>query len=307
MSIDDRRLFIELVDQGSYAATARKLGLARSTVMRRIDALETQLGVPLVHRAGRALVMTEAGIRLADGLRDVFRTLDRVEEDVRSANGQAAGTVRVWLPMLGTSFLIVAALARFASQHPQIQLRVDLGRDGRSPRMGDFDVMLQMGHRRNPDLHTRTLYRDRLVLAATPAYLEQWGVPEGVADLPRHRAVEQRDGSGRVVPWRLPDGTRVRMPRAAVSTHAMGYVCKFTQHGLGIGRVPLSMTHEALRDGRLVQVLPELTVDEPISLVFLPAPSPTTRAFLDFMGQWATELTETSGLPWLGREQPVVG
>ena len=283
MSTDDRRLFVELADSGSYAATARRLGLARSTVMRRVDALESELGVTLVHRAGRSLALTEAGRRLADGLRGVFRALDRVEEDVRSSVGEAAGTLRLWLPIMGTSAGIVEALAVFARAHPQIHVRLELGRDPRVRKVGEFDVMLQMGHRQNPDLHARTLFRDRLILVASEAYLAERGVPEDVEALAEHVAIEQRDGSGRVVPWRWPDGTRVRMPPASVSTHAAGYVHEFALHGVGIGRVPHSLAFPALREGRLRHVLPEVVVEEPISMVYLPDPSPTTRAFLDFM------------------------
>lgn len=295
MSMDDRRLFLALVDAGSFAATARQLDLARSTVMRRVEALEGELGVTLVHRAGRSVVPTEAGMRLAEGLRGVFRTLDRIEEDVRSSDGTAAGTVRVWLPALGASFGMVNAAAKFALQHPQIQLRLDLGRSQRAPAIGAFDVLLQLGHRHNPDLRARTLFRDRLLLAASPAYLERHGVPASVEALADHVAVEQRDPSGRVMAWRRPDGSRVRMPRAAVSTHTFGFVYEFTLNGVGIGRVARSFAREALADGRLRQVLPELVVEEPITLVYLPDPSPTTRAFLDFMAKEAATFGGQAG------------
>ncbi|MEL6346096.1 MAG: LysR family transcriptional regulator [Myxococcota bacterium] len=285
MSIDDRLLFIALVESGSYAATARKLGIARSTVMRRIAALEAELGVTLVHRAGRAIVMTEAGNRFAEGLRGVFRALERVEEDVRSSSGHAAGTLRLWLPMLGTPYQIVDALAEFVRTHPQIQLRVDLGRSPRAPRLGEFDLMMQVGNRHNPDLRSRTLYRDQLILVASAVYLAQRGVPERITDLAQHRAIEQRDPSGRVIPWRMPNGERVRMPPIAVSTHATGYVHAFALHGVGIGRVPRSMARSTLQDGQLQQVLDEVVVEEPVNLVYLPDPSPTTRAFIDFMVQ----------------------
>ena len=256
MSIDDRRLFVELTESGSYAATARKLGLARSTVMRRIEALEAELGVTLVQRAGRSLAMTEAGHRLAEGLRGVFRALDRVEEDVRSSAGQAAGTLRLWMPILGSTRGIVSALASFAKAFPQIQVRIDLGRDPRSHKLGEFDVMLQMGHRQNPDLHALTLFRDQVILVASPAYLAARGTPERVSDLADHVAIEQRDVSGRVVPWRLPDGQRIRMPTVSVSTHAAGWVYEFALEGVGIGRVPLSFARGALGDGAFLKRAP---------------------------------------------------
>ncbi|MEM6927215.1 MAG: LysR family transcriptional regulator [Myxococcota bacterium] len=284
MSFDDRWLFVELSRSGSYAETARKLGLARSTVMRRIDVLEEEMGVALVHRAGRSIALTEAGTRFAEGLRGVFRALERVEEEARSSLGEATGTLRLWLPILGTPEVVVQALAVFQRAHPRIQLRVELGR-GQRTTVGEFDVLLQMGHRSNPDLQALTLFREQLVLVASPTYLESRGIPTTLEDLDEHVAIEQRDASGRVVPWRGPDGTRLRMPRAAVSTQAPGYVYAFALHHTGIGRVARSMAREALDDGRLVEVLPEIVIEEPISLVYLPQPSPKTRLFLDFMAE----------------------
>ena len=211
----------------------------------------------------------------------------RVEQDVRSDAGRAAGTVRVWLPNLGTGIGIVESFAEFAKAHPEIELRIDLGRDPRKHKPGDFDGMLQMSRRFNPELQSVTFFHDRLVLVASPDYLERHGTPTCVDDLHDeslgHAAIEQRDGSGRALPWRMPDGTRVSAPRNAVSTQSNGYVYEFALCGVGIGRVSEALALPALEDGRLVQVLPEVSLEEPLIMVYLPDPSPATRALLRFL------------------------
>ncbi len=289
MSIDDRRLFLELVEQGSYVATARKTGIARTTVMRHVERLEQELGVALVHRAGRALAVTQAGHRLAEGLRGLFAGLERVEQSVRAVAGNAAGTVRIWLPTLGTTSGVVDCFATFILEHPNIDLRIDIGRDARKAKPGDYDALLQMSHRANPDLHSLTLFRDRLLLVASPAYLRAHGEPTTLEALREHISIDQRDSTGRVLPWRLPDGTRVERPTARVSTEAIAYVYAFALRGVGIARVSESLAVNALQSGRLCQILPEVTVEEPVSMVYLPDPSAATRTLLAFMkAYWAS-------------------
>lgn len=300
--MDDRRLFLALAERGSFSATARDLDLARSTVMRRIDALEADLGVTLVQRAGRSIALTAAGQRLADGLRGVFRSLDRVEQEVRSLAGDPAGTVRLWLPLLGTSAFIATAVAEFSRNYPDIVVRLELGRDPRALRPGDFDVAMQIGHRINPELKALTLFRERMILVASPAYLEAAGEPVDEEDLPRHRAVEERDLNGRIVPWRRLDGSRVRAPKVAASANAIGLVHALVLGGAGIGRVPSLLAREDLASGRLRAVLPAIVSEDPVSLVYLPDPAPPTRAFLTFMAEHverrralAAEEVEVSG------------
>ena len=93
--MDDRRLFLLLAEAGSYQAAARETRLSRTTVMRRVDALEEELGLELVYRAGRGMSLTDAGHRLAEGLRALYSRQDKLEESLRVARGEAAGTLRL--------------------------------------------------------------------------------------------------------------------------------------------------------------------------------------------------------------------
>jgi LysR family transcriptional activator of dmlA len=223
--MEDRRLFLALASAGSYQATALETRLSRTTVMRRVEALEKELGLELVHRAGRSISLTEAGLQLARGLRALYLRQDELEADLRVARGEAAGTLRLCGPELGTGYGIVDVVAAFVEAYPRIRVDLELGRDLRKLRPGDFDVAIQLGRRMNPDLKARKLFSERMILVASPRYLDAFGEPRTVAELERHRAVEERDAQGRAVPWRARDGSRVPMPGTArVSANGIGVV-----------------------------------------------------------------------------------
>lgn len=279
-------MFLAVADAGSYQAAAHRLQLARTTVMRRVEALEAEVGLELVHRSGRTIALTESGHHLADGLRNLYARQDKLEANLRAAAGEAAGTIRLVGPELGTGYGLVDPVAAFVEAHPSITVHLELGRDLRALRPGEFDVALQLGHRLNPDLLACVLFQERMILAASPRYLEAFGVPATVDELAQHRIVEERDARGRVVPWRLADGTRMTLPPGAVSANGIGVVMGLALEGVGIARLPRSLIGRALAEGALEVVLEHVFSEDPVSMVYFPGPSAATRAFLDFMMKW---------------------
>lgn len=282
--MDDQSLFLAVSEQGSFAGAARALGVSRSTVLRRVDALEQRLGLVLIQRAGRQIALTEVGARYARSLRPLLSELSRVEEELRQQGETLSGTLRLWLPVLGTSAHIAAALARFREQQPGVRLEIELAEQA-SLRVGDFDLALQVGLRRNLSFRARTLYRERLILVASPRYLESAGEVT-LERLSSHHSVRMRDSRGRLDPWRQPDGARVKAPPAVASVNAVGFAHQLAILGQGIARVPRTLAAPQLESGALVQVLPQVWVEEPVNLVFPGTPGPIAQAFLDHASAW---------------------
>jgi DNA-binding transcriptional LysR family regulator len=280
---DERQTFLVLADAGSFAQAARQLGVSRSTVMRRVDALEARLRLTLVQRAGQRVALTEAGQRYAAHLRPALAALDRAEQEVQAASGGLTGTLRLLLPILGTGAYIAPAVAGFRAAHPDVVVHLDMVDDLRGLRVGDFDVAMQFGLRRNPSLRVRSTFKERLILVASAAYVAAHGRPGGVAALADHHAIVQRTPDGRPAPWRWPDGRRIAAPPTAISVNSIGFAFDLVRAGAGIGRVPRMLAAPLLADRTLVHVLPEVWTEDRVSFVFPPDPTPAARAFLDFM------------------------
>jgi len=279
--MDERHLFLELADGVPLSRLARRTGLARSTIVRRLKRLETRLGMPLLRHVGRRVTVTERGQRYAQGLAPLLRSLDRFEEAAASEAGQLRGAVRLWLPAFGAGEGLAPSIARFTQRHPEVVVHMTLGRDLRTVRPDQVDVALAFGRGGPPDLRTRTLWHEQTVLVAHTDYLARHGTPTRLDDLAQHRGVHQRDLLDVPVHWLTADGERVPMPPpvAVVSGPSLAYA--LVRAGAGIGRVPRLLARDDLAAGRVQQVLPEVTTTAPVRFLYAPDPSPAARALMD--------------------------
>lgn len=291
----DEQAFWWIAQTGSFAAAARKLNIARSTVLRRLENLEQDLDVSLIQRAGKKATLTEAGRQYAEGLRPILNELDTLRQRTREFDGRIAGTLRVWVPQLTMGELVSRAFAAFYEFAPKVLLRIEVGSHGTDRQPEEFDIALQTGMEANPNLRARVLFREPIVLVASPGYLQQHGTPQSKADLADHKGIfvldELSDATvtRSIMPWWDEAGERLPMgsPSAIVNSQEMALhlVCS------GVGMTPASLSYAVplLQAGTIVPVLPHVIWSLPVSLVFLPKPTRTTRAFIDFLVAWCRE------------------
>lgn len=288
MDVNSLLLFLQVVEAGSLAEAARKSGVPKSTLSRKLRALEDELGVRLLQRTSRKLGLTEPGRRLADHARDVSATLDRARRDVRARGDEPRGRVRVTASVsLGERFLS-PILTDFLERYPRVQLEVVLSPARADLIAEEIDVAIRIG---DPDptssMIARRITSAALYLCASPRYLAEHGTPETVEELATHPAIvyrADREPAG----WLLegPGEARARVTpptRMVVNSHPTGRAAVLA--GLGIGALPAPWCADDLDAGRLVRVLPEHRT--PLKWVYAAFPSrdlpAAVRAFIDFV------------------------
>lgn len=280
--------FVRTVEAQSVSRAAEELGQPRATVSRRLARLEQRLGVRLLRRTTRSLVLTDAGDALLRHARFVLDAVSQAEASVRRTDDVVRGELRISVPstMSDSFFAMVAA---FAARFPEVRMHVvfsaavvDLRRDG-------WDVALRAGTQIEPGLVARTLARSRLVAVASPAYLAARGAPRSVDDLRQHRCLMSYGGEQLPqVQWPSRGGT-LRVD-GAFFTNEPYLLTDAARRGLGIAMLPLMFAGPLLDRGELVQVLPGvLEADSQIAVVypereFVP---PQVRAFVDALIAWA--------------------
>jgi DNA-binding transcriptional LysR family regulator len=180
--------FVRVIEAGSFTAAAQALGLPKSSVSRRVSALEKLLGVRLVQRSTRRLALTEAGRAYFERARAALGGLTDAQAAVADMSQEVAGPIRLSAAPDNTGML-AGLLAEFLARHPRVQLelcltsrRVDLVAEG-------FDLALRAGRLADSSLVARRLGSTDLGLFASPAYLRRAGKPRRVADLAGHRFV----------------------------------------------------------------------------------------------------------------------
>ena len=262
---NDLLIFAHVAELGSFSRAADRLGLPKSSVSRRLAALEQRLGERLLLRTTRLQTLTE--------------------------HRQAApsGRLRVSMPSDFANLLLADALAAFVATYPGIHLELDL-----SPRRVDllgegFDVAIRVGDL--PDdamLAARRLSELSTGLYASAGYLAETGHPASPADLARHNAVGLLGVNGEPVRWRLDNGESrwEGPPPARMTANSPELLIHMARAGAGIVAVPDAFALPDVRKGLLQRVLPDWRLpSETVSAVFpgrklMPV---KTRAFLDML------------------------
>ena len=188
--IDCDRMFVAVVDLGSFAAAARKLGTSSGQASKLVSRLESELGVQLLKRTTRALAPTEIGKTYHLRMKELLAEFDSLEASVRNASGLPAGRLRVTAPVTFGTGQLVPVLLDFARLHPQIQL--DVSFNDRMANLVDegFDLAIRIGQ--VPSFVAGPLLREGRVIRVLPDY-EAPGLPVHAVYPPaRHLALRVR-------------------------------------------------------------------------------------------------------------------
>ncbi|MBX3605726.1 MAG: LysR family transcriptional regulator [Piscinibacter sp.] len=284
---NDLLLFARIAEEGSFSAAALKLGLPKSTVSRRLAALEAQLGERLMQRTTRKLALTDIGQAVLEHARQVVLESEAAAALAQHRQAQPSGRLRVSMPADFATVVLGPLLANFVQQHPAISLELDL-----SPRRIDligenFDLALRMGDLADDaTLAARPIASFSVGLYAAPAYLKRRGRPREPQALLAHDTLRLLTRSGEQAPWVLTRGDArwEGAPPARASANAPDLLTLLARQGAGIAAVADHFAEAHVSAGELVPVLPDWNLPSaPAWAVFpgrrlMPA---RTRLFLD--------------------------
>lgn len=286
---NDLLVFARVAELGSFSRAAERLGLPKSTVSRRLAALEQRMGERLLLRTTRRQTVTEFGLQLLEHARQVVAELDAVAVLREQRQAAPSGRLRVSMPSDFANLVLADRLAAFVALHPAISLELDL-----SPRRVDllgegFDVALRMGDLPDDAL----LVASKLAvfgfgLYASPDYLAAHGDPQTPDDLARHTAVRLMRGNGEPAGWALAQGEQrwSGVPAGRVSANSPEMLIRLACAGAGIAAVPDHFAWAEVRAGTLRRVLPDWHLPTSTAWAVYPGRKlmpAKTRAFVDML------------------------
>jgi DNA-binding transcriptional LysR family regulator len=274
MDFEDLRTFVDVADAGGVSAAARRLGISKSIVSRRLFRLEAELGVQLLARSTRGAALTEAGVTFREHAARVRAEIDAALETILPA-GELRGRLRIAAPLsLGPTHL-ASVFAEMALRHPLLQVQasysdrfVDIIGEG-------FDCAIRVGYLNDSNLIARRVGPLTGTLVASPDYIREHGAPETPNDLLSHQALMQGTEA-----WQFMDGDKI------ISIHPQGRfkadngtaLVVAAVAGLGIAWLPDHLIKSYLDSGALVDVMPRYPV--PTAGIFVvrpPAQHPTRK------------------------------
>jgi DNA-binding transcriptional LysR family regulator len=295
VGLDDALIFTRVVECHSFTQAAQSLGMQKSTVSRRIALLEERLGVRLLNRTTRKLRLTEVGQAYYERCRQIMLDFAEAEQAVMQLQQEPSGLLRITAPIEFGQLFLGGVLGRFMRQYPQISAEVELTSRDVDPLEEGVDIAIQVGQPRDSTLIARKLLESRRRLCASPDYLAQHGAPQTIHELAGHRAILLPQDSPRY--WPLV-GEQVQCQRV-LSCNNITLAREAALAGAGISGLPVMISEEALRSGRLVELLPAARL--PIGELYAVYPSRRFQAmkvktFLDFL---------MASLPQAGLLEPV--
>lgn len=303
MNLIDLQTFVRVADTGSLSRAAAELALPKSTVSRRVARLENELGLSLLHRAGRAVTLTDHGRHLHARSADALRELDLVGQEILDGSQEPRGTLRITAPHdLGSTAWFADVLTGYRRRCPGVQVEVAL--DNRVVRMIEerFDIAFRPDADRLSDTTTLMARRITRVIAfslfASADYVARRGEPRTLEELPDHACVTHA-GMQRSGGWPLQnDAGEVTLVRIepVLTVNDLPLMGGCVLGGAGIGVVPQIAAAPHVRAGKLVPILPEWHMRPSSLWIVWPASrhlAPRIRAFVDHV----TEASSTAE-PW---------
>ncbi|MCC8628040.1 LysR family transcriptional regulator [Xanthomonas vesicatoria] len=274
MEFEDLRTFVEVADAGGVSPAARRLGVAKSIVSRRLIRLEDALGIQLLARTTRGAAVTEAGATFREHAARMCAEMDVARETILPA-GDLRGRLRIAAPLTFGPTHLAPVLAELASRHPALQVHtcysdrfVDIVADG-------FDCAIRLGYLTDSNLVARRIAPMRGSLMATPAYLRKHGEPDTPQALLTHEALLQGTES-----WRFMDGDKLVTihPRGRFKADNGTAIAAAALAGLGIAALPDFLVAEHLASGALVRVMTKYPSPEAgLYVVRAPATHPARK------------------------------
>lgn len=286
---NDLLIFASVAELGSFSRAAEKLGWPKSTVSRRLAALEQRLGERVLLRTTRRQTLTEFGRELLEHARQVAQEVDAVAALSERRQAAPSGRLRVSMPSDVANLLLTESLAAFAALYPGITLEIDL-----SPRRVDllgegFDLALRMGPLADDGLLAARRLKDLSAgLYASPQYLAEHGQPTHPQELAQHSTVRLLRGNGEPDVWRLSRGDErwEGLPPGRLCANAPELLIGLARAGAGIVAVPDHFAQPEVRQGQLRRVLPDWCLPSQIASAVFPGRKlmpAKTRVFIDML------------------------
>jgi DNA-binding transcriptional LysR family regulator len=288
--LQDYEAFIAIVDTGNLTRAAARLGRSLQSVSRSLTALETLLGVVLVHRTTRAVQPTEAGLAFHQRVNAAFREIALAEAEVGDTSETLSGTICVAGSAFFVGSYVVPVVHDFLLQHPGVKFDLRISEQFTEPVRSGADLMIRIGQLPSSPLKSQKIASLRRVAVASPSYLAQRGRPETPADLAQHACIIRSSAQdARAWTFHTRDGTPHRTAVHGVFEADNAYVTlQAVLGGMGIAIMPFYHTRQAVENGLAEIVLDDFTLAPMPAHAVWPsgsrAPS-RVRRFVDFLAQ----------------------
>ncbi|EDF4476587.1 LysR family transcriptional regulator [Salmonella enterica subsp. enterica serovar Typhimurium] len=292
MDFNDLYYFYLIAEHGGFTAAERISGVTKSLLSRRIAQLEERTNVRLIQRNSRSFSLTTAGKILFEHAAQMVKDGQLAYDSVSELTIEPVGNIKISCPTVLAQYNLAPILPGFMARYPKVNVTID-ATDRHVQiieEMFDLALRARVSMDEEPGLVARVLATSRLILVASPVFLNLHGIPDSpdkIAGLPTISSVLDRyEGDQK---WQLVNNEG----RAVVIKHRPVLYClnprvqlEAALHGIGISLIPESIASPAVHEGRLIKIMTEWTTFDHIIHAVFPSRkhmNPAVRAFLEYL------------------------
>jgi DNA-binding transcriptional LysR family regulator len=292
--LQSMRVFQQVVDDGSFAAAARKFDMSSAVVTRLVGDLEDHLGVRLLQRTTRRLALTDAGETYLARVRHILTDIDEAHAAAQAHAQEMSGTIRIMTPPVFAVHVLAPLVAEFGRRYPKVVLDIHVD-SPLVPPVEDYDLtLLGAGDAFDANIIARPIASSDGVLCASPDYLRRNGTPARPEDLTQHHCLRVKQAANRHRIWRLTnpqeDKRVIEVPlEPSMLVNHSDTLIRACVDGAGIMSQSIDLVANHLNSGALQRILsPWITGTNTLyaalpSRKFIPV---RTSVFLEFMTEY---------------------
>ena len=292
----DLNAFMAVAEEQSFTRAAAKLGTSQSALSHTVRRLETRLGVRLLTRTTRSVSATEAGERLLATLRPALDSIGEQLASLGDLRDRPSGTIRVTTGDHAARTVLWPVIERLLPDYPDVHIELSIDAAFSDIVADRFDAGVRLGEALAKDMIAVRISPElRMVVVASPVYLDRAGTPLAPQDLAQHNCINRRMlGSGGLYAWELEnDGRELRVRvDGQFTVNASDMIHRAALAGLGLAFVMEDEVAEAIADGRLVRVLEDWCPPFPGYHLYYPSRRQPSAAFSLFVEALRRQLRE---------------
>jgi len=280
-------IFNAIVEESSMSGAARRLGIANSVVSKNLNELETWLGRKLIYRSTRSLKLSLEGQSYYDKIKDIVVAVDSLEHPENVENIELIGSVKMTAPVMIGKRLCEHVLPQFHAEFPGIHLKLLLADNFNDMVEEGIDVALRISKLPDSNFIAKKVGKQALRLVTSLDYVEKFGAPLSPESLNRHVCiVDNSVANAKRWGFTNTDGgiSSVHID-GPIEVNDAECVVKLCEAGVGLAQVPEVFVNESIRQGRLIELLPEKTMEFDISILYhqKSTGSPIIKSVIDFL------------------------
>jgi DNA-binding transcriptional LysR family regulator len=263
--LDRINAFISVVEQNGFAAAARKHGISTAAISRHVARLESDLETQLLQRTTRQIILTEIGRQYYQHAKKALAELAEAELAISESREEPTGLLNVTSSRYFAIKFLIPKLPEFMKLYPKLQVKIELAERFPNLATENIDLIFGVSMEGPAELVRRKVATTRYVMCAAPAYIEKFGEPLLPNDLIKHHYITHS--------MRKPDNV-VRFKNnkeiyvePILSLNDSRAMCECAIQGMGIVRLHDYIVIDALKEGRLVEILSGFS--EPEQSVYL--------------------------------------